>query len=38
VSKEFWTAVHNTLSGSGTAEENLAQLENRLKRLQGSGW
>ena len=38
VSKEFWTAVHNTMSGSGTAEENLAQLENRLKRLQGSAW
>jgi trehalose/maltose transport system substrate-binding protein len=38
VSKEFWTAVHNTLSGSGTAEENLAQLENRLKRLQGGAW
>ncbi len=38
VSKEFWSAVHNTLSGSGTAEENLAQLEGRLKRLQGAGW
>jgi trehalose/maltose transport system substrate-binding protein len=38
VSKEFWTAVHNTLSGNGTAEENLAQLENRLKRLKGAGW
>jgi len=38
VSKEFWTAVHNTLSGNGTAEENLEQLERRLKRLKGSGW
>jgi len=38
VSKEFWSAVHNTLSGSGTAEENLAQLEGRLKRLEGAGW
>lgn len=38
VSKEFWTAVHNTLSGNGTAEENLQQLERRLKRLKGSGW
>ncbi len=38
VSKEFWSAVHNTLSGNGTAEENLAQLEGRLKRLRGSGW
>ena len=38
VSKEFWSAVHNTLSGSGTAEENFAQLEGRLRRLKGSGW
>jgi trehalose/maltose transport system substrate-binding protein len=38
VSKEFWTAVHNTLSGRGTAEQNLAQLAGRLKRLQGSSW
>ncbi|MBA3517725.1 MAG: ABC transporter substrate-binding protein [Rhizobiales bacterium] len=38
VSKEFWTAVHNTLSGSGTAEENLTQLQGRLRRLQGSAW
>lgn len=38
VSKEFWTAVHNTLSGSGTAEENLKQLDNRLKRLKGAAW
>ena len=38
VSKEFWSAVHNTLSGNGTAEENLAQLEGRLRRLKGSGW
>lgn len=38
VSKEFWTAVHDTLSGTGTAEENLAKLEGRLKRLEGKGW
>ncbi|MFK7866692.1 MAG: ABC transporter substrate-binding protein [Alphaproteobacteria bacterium] len=38
VSKEFWTAVHDTLSGNGTAEQNLAKLEGRLKRLKGSGW
>ncbi|MEM7302321.1 MAG: ABC transporter substrate-binding protein [Pseudomonadota bacterium] len=38
VSKEFWTAVHNTMSGNGTAEQNLAKLEGRLKRLKGSGW
>jgi trehalose/maltose transport system substrate-binding protein len=38
VSKEFWSAVHNTLSGQGEAEQNLARLEGRLKRLQGAGW
>lgn len=34
----FWTAVHNTLSGNGTAETNLARLEAELTRLRGSGW
>lgn len=38
VSKEFWDAVHATLSGDGRAERNLARLEARLKRLKGSGW
>jgi trehalose/maltose transport system substrate-binding protein len=38
VSKEFWTAVHNTLSGTGTAEANLKQLDGRLKRLEGGSW
>ncbi len=38
VSKEFWTAVHDTLSGNGSAEENLTKLERRLMRLRGSGW
>ncbi|GAA3080960.1 ABC transporter substrate-binding protein [Rhizobium viscosum] len=38
VSAKFWTAVHNTLSGSGTAEENLELLEADLTTLQGSGW
>lgn len=38
VSSEFWTAVHNTMSGNGTAEENLAKLEAKLKRLKGAGW
>lgn len=38
VSSEFWTAVHNTMSGNGTAEENLAILEAKLKRLKGSAW
>ncbi len=38
VSAKFWTAVHNTLSGNGTAEENLELLEADLTTLQGSGW
>jgi trehalose/maltose transport system substrate-binding protein len=38
VSSAFWTAVHDTLSGNGTAEENLAGLERNLTRLRGSGW
>jgi len=38
VSKEFWTAVHNTLSGTGTADANLKQLQGRLRRLQGASW
>jgi len=38
VSSEFWTAVHDTLAGDGTAEQNLAKLEAKLKRLRGNGW
>lgn len=38
VSKEFWDAVHATLSGDGDAKRNLARLEARLKRLKGPGW
>jgi trehalose/maltose transport system substrate-binding protein len=38
VSKEFWAAVHDTLSGRGTAESNLARLAARLRRLKRSGW
>ena len=38
VSKEFWDAVHATLSGDGDAARNLARLEARLKRLKGPGW
>jgi trehalose/maltose transport system substrate-binding protein len=38
VSKEFWSAVHETLAGKGSAEHNLARLAARLKRLKGSGW
>lgn len=38
VSKEFWSAVHATLSGNGSAEKNLARLEAKLRRLKGRGW
>ena len=37
VSTEFYQAVHNTLSGQGTAEENLAALESALDRLSRGG-
>jgi trehalose/maltose transport system substrate-binding protein len=38
VSSLFWSAVHNTLSGNGSAAENLELLEVDLTELQGSGW
>lgn len=38
VSNKFWSAVHNTLSGDGTAAENLELLELDLTDLKGSGW
>jgi trehalose/maltose transport system substrate-binding protein len=38
VSSEFWTAVHNTMSGEGTAADNLADLEASLTRLKGAAW
>ncbi len=38
VSSKFWSAVHNTLSGDGTAAENLELLEFELEELKGSGW
>ena len=38
VSKEFWTAVHDSLSGNGETEANFKKLEAKLKRLKGSGW
>ncbi|GGB06863.1 ABC transporter substrate-binding protein [Brucella endophytica] len=38
VSSKFWTAVHNTLSGSGTAAENLELLEADLTTLKGDAW
>ncbi|MGI6851399.1 ABC transporter substrate-binding protein [Mesorhizobium sp. 1B3] len=38
VSSLFWNAVHNTLSGSGSAAENLEILEADLEDLRGDGW
>ncbi|WP_420493407.1 ABC transporter substrate-binding protein [Rhizobium etli] len=38
VSSRFWTAVHNTLSGNGTAAENLELLEADLTTLKGDSW
>jgi trehalose/maltose transport system substrate-binding protein len=38
VSSLFWSAVHDTLSGNGSAEENLEILEARLADLKGSEW
>ncbi len=38
VSSEFWGAVHNTLSGDGSAAENLEVLEADLTELKGDGW
>lgn len=38
VSNKFFNAVHATLSGNGTAAENLAGLEADLNDLKGEGW
>jgi trehalose/maltose transport system substrate-binding protein len=38
VSSKFWSAVHNTLSGNGTAAENLEFLEVELTELKGDAW
>jgi trehalose/maltose transport system substrate-binding protein len=38
VSKEFWTAIHEILSGRGSAARNLAVLKERLERLRGAAW
>jgi trehalose/maltose transport system substrate-binding protein len=38
VSSLFWNAVHATLSGNGSAAENLEVLELDLDDLRGSGW
>jgi trehalose/maltose transport system substrate-binding protein len=38
VSSLFWTAVHNTLTGQGSAADNLDRLEGQLTELQGGDW
>jgi ABC-type sugar transport system, periplasmic component len=38
VSSLFWSAVHDTLSGNGTAAENLEILEADLEDLKGDAW
>ena len=38
VSNLFWTAVHDSLSGNGSAKDNLANLEAKLTELKGDGW
>ncbi|MBE8183044.1 MAG: ABC transporter substrate-binding protein [Candidatus Portiera sp.] len=40
VSKEFWTAVHNVLTGSSSAKDSLANLERKLTDIKESesGW
>jgi trehalose/maltose transport system substrate-binding protein len=38
VSKEFWSAVYETLSGRGSAAGNLAALKGRLESLRGAAW
>ena len=38
VSSMFWSAVHDTLSGNGSAAENLELLEAKLTELKGAGW
>ncbi|MCZ4347220.1 ABC transporter substrate-binding protein [Devosia neptuniae] len=38
VSSLFWSAVHDTLSGNGSAAENLEILEADLSELKGDAW
>jgi len=38
VSQEIWTAAHNTIAGRGTASDNLAELERRLRFVSARGW
>ncbi|MBA1141850.1 ABC transporter substrate-binding protein [Mesorhizobium neociceri] len=37
-SSQFWNAVHETMTGEGSAADNLADLEATLTKLKGSGW
>ncbi|HEX4299111.1 MAG TPA: ABC transporter substrate-binding protein [Devosia sp.] len=38
VSSDFWSAVHDTLSGNGSAQDNMDALEAKLTELKGSDW
>ena len=38
VSKEFWTAVHNVLTGTASPEDSLDNLERKLEVIKGDGW
>lgn len=38
VSSLFWSAVHETLAGNGSAADNLEVLEAKLTELKGDGW
>lgn len=38
VSSKFWSAVHASLSGNGSVEENFELLQSDLEDLKGSGW
>ena len=38
VSAKFWSAVHDTLSGNGTAAENLELLQIELEEIKGNSW
>ncbi|MBI1170185.1 extracellular solute-binding protein [bacterium] len=38
VSAKFWSAVHDTLSGNGSAADNLAKLEGDLTDIKGDNW
>ena len=38
VSSKFWSAVHETLAGNGSAADNLAGLEADLTDLKGEAW